>query len=389
MVSKKSRSRKVVSRKTTKKSPLIKKKTSRKMNKKRPLMKKRSSRKMNKKRPLMKKRSSRKKSKKIMIGGTDPFFYLNDNGNFKKIEHNGDGIKTTEIASKNLRELGEQEKVFDFIVIKKNTTNNNCILKKYIVIVKESVDIKLLELTIHELELLDKIISSTTTFQDLTLYEGEKEINSDMIIDIITILKFEDTCPVDYIQKYSKMQPKEDGKPKGETISDVESQRPHAFELLYGVPSTPEDICNFKDNAKLYSNTTRINILYEPEQIYDTLIKVDDSDLTNVKKLDYYDESKNLSGYIYKIFASEDIKIKYFLTNNLVSSKNNQLSVYTIDGKGKFKKHEIIKKIEGDLVTYHIQTSTNKYNNIVDLLTNEFRDHTPLDLTKFKSESSE
>ena len=83
MVSKKSRSRKVVSRKTTKKRPLMKKKTSRKMSKKRRVVKKRSARKKSKKRPVMKKRSSRKKSKKvIMRGGKKPLMSKSD-----RIEH--------------------------------------------------------------------------------------------------------------------------------------------------------------------------------------------------------------------------------------------------------------------------------------------------------------
>ena len=57
MVSKKSQKRKVVSRKTTKKRPIMKKKTSRKKSKKR---------------RVVKKKSSRKKSKKvIMRGGGD------------------------------------------------------------------------------------------------------------------------------------------------------------------------------------------------------------------------------------------------------------------------------------------------------------------------------
>jgi hypothetical protein len=75
MVSKKSQKRKVVSRKTTKKRPLMKKKTSRKMSKKRRVVKKkRSSRKKSKKhRVVKKKRSSHKMSKKvIMRGGVEP-----------------------------------------------------------------------------------------------------------------------------------------------------------------------------------------------------------------------------------------------------------------------------------------------------------------------------
>jgi hypothetical protein len=73
MVSKKSQKRKVVSRKTTKKRPLMKKKTSRKMSKKRRVVKKSSSRKKTKKRRVVKKRSTRKKRKKvIMRGGKDP-----------------------------------------------------------------------------------------------------------------------------------------------------------------------------------------------------------------------------------------------------------------------------------------------------------------------------
>jgi serine/threonine protein kinase len=71
MVSKKSKSRKVVSSKTTKKRPLMKKKTSRKMSKKGSVMKKKSSRKKSKKRPVMKKRSTRKSSKKVIMKGGD------------------------------------------------------------------------------------------------------------------------------------------------------------------------------------------------------------------------------------------------------------------------------------------------------------------------------
>uniref|UniRef100_A0A6C0EGX7 Uncharacterized protein n=1 Tax=viral metagenome TaxID=1070528 RepID=A0A6C0EGX7_9ZZZZ len=54
MVSKKSQKRKVVSRKTTKKRPIMKKKTSRKKSKKR---------------RVVKKKSSRKKSKKVIMRG--------------------------------------------------------------------------------------------------------------------------------------------------------------------------------------------------------------------------------------------------------------------------------------------------------------------------------
>ena len=73
MVSKKSQKRKVVSRKTTKKRPLMKKKPVRKMSKKRRVVKKKSSRKKSKKHRVVKKRSTRKKSKKvIMRGGVEP-----------------------------------------------------------------------------------------------------------------------------------------------------------------------------------------------------------------------------------------------------------------------------------------------------------------------------
>ena len=69
MVSKKSQKRKVVSRKTTKKRPIMKKKTSRKKSKKRRVVKKRSSRKKSKKRPVMKKRSTRKKGNYLIMKG--------------------------------------------------------------------------------------------------------------------------------------------------------------------------------------------------------------------------------------------------------------------------------------------------------------------------------
>ena len=69
MISKKSKKRKVVSRKTTKKRPLMKKKPVRKMSKKRRVVKKSSSRKKSKKRPVMKKRSTRKKGNYLIMKG--------------------------------------------------------------------------------------------------------------------------------------------------------------------------------------------------------------------------------------------------------------------------------------------------------------------------------
>jgi hypothetical protein len=66
MVSKKSRSRKVVSRKTTKKRPLMKKKTSRKKSKKR---------------RVLKKKSTRKKTKKVIMRGGGPGDHVSVNNN--------------------------------------------------------------------------------------------------------------------------------------------------------------------------------------------------------------------------------------------------------------------------------------------------------------------